>query len=166
MENFEKLSSKEQKHIIEGIIENCREIAKEYIQSWSPELEDKEVVDGCAYLRLSTDKQVAREKGSLEQQIHIAISEAANRSRQDRVNYRVTHFFIEPGITGRHANRPQFQKMKACIKKGTYKFVLIKELSRISRDAGVWKEFFKTCQKNECQILIRNFPPGLAIKLF
>ena len=58
------------------------------------------------YLRLSDDSQVAVERGSLEQQIHIAISEAQYRSEQEKVNYRITEFYIEPGITGTHGNRP------------------------------------------------------------
>ena len=57
-------------------------------------------------MRLSDDTQVAVERGSLEQQIHIAISEAEYRSEQERVNYRITEFYIEPGITGTHGNRP------------------------------------------------------------
>ncbi len=62
--------------------------------------------EGAVYLRLSDDTQVAVERGSLEQQIHIAISEAVYRSEQERMNYRITEFYIEPGITGTHGNRP------------------------------------------------------------
>ena len=57
-------------------------------------------------MRLSDDTQVAVERGSLEQQIHIAISEAQHRSEQERMNYKITEFYIEPGITGTHGTPP------------------------------------------------------------
>ena len=41
---------------------------------WQPVDPSWDTINGAAYLRLSTDQQVSVEKGSLEQQIYIAIS--------------------------------------------------------------------------------------------
>ena len=81
---------------------------KEPYSFWQPVNKEWQTIEGAVYLRLSDDTQVAVERGSLEQQIHIAISEAQYRSEQEKVNYRITEFYIEPGITGTHGNRPEF----------------------------------------------------------
>ncbi len=143
---------------IDEVVAACRQIAETYLKNWKPIDKSWEVAEGCAYLRLSTEDQVTVEKGSLEQQVHIAINETANRSASDLVNYKITHFFIEPGYTGRDDKRPEFQAMKFAIKKRKHKFVVIKEIARIARDATIWKEFFNLCIENHCEILIRGFP--------
>ncbi len=77
-----------------------RGLADEHIRNWQPFNKEWPTIEGAVYLRLSDDTQVAVERGPLEQQIHIAISEAVYRSEQERMNYRITEFYIEPGITG------------------------------------------------------------------
>ena len=88
------------------VVADCRGLAEEHIKGWQPVNKEWQTIEGVVYLRLSDDTQVAVERGSLEQQIHIAISEAQYRSEQERINYRITEFYIEPGITGTHGNRP------------------------------------------------------------
>ena len=109
-------------------------------------------------MRLSDDTQVAVERGSLEQQIHIAISEAQHRSEQERMNYRITEFYIEPGITGTHGNRPKFIRLQHNISCKNHSFVIFKEISRLVRDLEIWKRFFRLCQKYDCEICIRGLP--------
>jgi len=157
MENSNNLSKLDKERIIERNIETCKQIANDYVNNWK-QIVDGEVIDGCAYLRLSTDNQVAVEKGSLEQQVHIAIDEAESRSKKEGLNYRITDFYIEPGLTGRNDRRPSFIQMKRNIKKGKHKFVVVKEIARLFRDAGLWKEFFRLCIDTECEIMIRGFP--------
>lgn len=158
MKSYKPLESKTQKLQIEKIIQDCRKIANDYIKNWQVIDSKWETVAGCAYLRLSTDQQVAVEKGSLEQQIYIAINEAENRSNADKLNYRITHFFIEPGLTGRNDDRPEFLAMRTSIKRQEYKFVIFKEIARIARDATIWKDFFKLCIQSECEVFIRGLP--------
>lgn len=146
------------KNQIEEVVKTCRQIAEDYLKNWKPVDKSWEVVEGCAYLRLSTEDQVVVEKGSLEQQVHIAINEAANRSTSDQLNYKISHFFIEPGFTGRDDKRPEFQTLRLGIRKKRYRFVVIKEIARIARDASLWKEFFNLCIANHCEIMIRGFP--------
>lgn len=153
-----KLSSRGKKECIEKIVSECKEKAKNIVANWEPVNPSWATVNGCAYLRLSTDDQVAVEKGSLEQQINIAVSEALIRSQTDRINYRITKFFIEPGITGTTDRRPEFQLLLSEIKNSRHKFIIMKELARITRETEVWKNFFNLCNLNECQIIIRGFP--------
>ena len=70
------------------------------------------------------------------------------------MNYRITEFFIEPGITGTHGNRPVTLFIISIVlidKKGASKrplqkaachsFVIFKEISRLVRDLEIWKRF-------------------------
>ena len=158
MATTNRISGVERKKQLAQIVDDCRHIAQEYIRSWKPQNSQWETVEGCAYLRLSTEDQVLVEKGSLEQQIHIAVQEVQLRSQSDLTNYRIIKFFIEPGITGRHDNRPEFTAMKHEIEKGKHQFVVFKELARIAREVTIWKEFFKLCNSKNTSIFIRNFP--------
>ena len=143
---------------IAKIIADCRILADKIVREWKPIDPTWKTVKGCAYLRLSTDNQVDVEKGSLEQQINIAVSETIIRSNSSKINYQITHFFIEPGVTGRDDNRPEFQAMKRNIKRGFFCFVVFKEIARISRNAVQWKEFFRLCIEKECDVFIRGLP--------
>lgn len=154
-----ELSKATQKRLlIEKIVEDCRIVIANYQANWRPQNKEWQTIEGCAYLRLSTEDQVTIEKGSLEQQVNIAISEAEIRSQAEQVNYKITEFFIEPGLTGRNDDRPEFKRMSYEIKKKMFRFVVIKEISRIARDATIWESFFRLCTNNECEIVIRSFP--------
>jgi DNA invertase Pin-like site-specific DNA recombinase len=157
-ENFKRLNASAKKKLITKVIIDCENLAQKYIETWSPVDRTWDTVEGCAYLRLSTEDQVLVEKGSLEQQVNIAISEAVIRSNSDKINYKISEFFIEAGITGRHDRRPEFNKMNRGIKKGVYKFCIIKEIARIARESQIWKRFFNLCIDKECKIIVRSFP--------
>ena len=143
---------------IDKIVSDCRKIAVDHIKNWKPSNEEWDVIQGAAYLRLSTDEQVLVEKGSLEQQVHLAISEADARSKQHRVNYKIVSFYIEAGISGQKEKRKEFITLKRNIQKGHYKFVVFKEIARIARDGLIWKQFFKLCQEKRCEVVIRGLP--------
>ncbi len=146
------------KSLVAKIIQDCKVLGQKYVENWEPVNPEWETVRGAAYLRLSTDQQVSVEKGSLEQQIYIAISEAVSRSKTEKVNFRIVRFHIEPGITGRHDNRPEFIRLQNGIQDGKYRFVIFKELARIARETDIWKRFFKLCIEKECDLFIRGFP--------
>ena len=136
----------------------CRGLAEDHIRGWQPVDKSWSTIEGAVYLRLSDDTQVAVERGSLEQQIHIAISEAQYRSEQEKMNYRITEFYIEPGITGRHGNRPEFIRLQQNISCKNHSFVIFKEISRLVRDLEIWKRFFRLCQTYDCEICLRGLP--------
>lgn len=146
------------KKLVDKIVADCEKLAFNYVKTWKPVNKNWDILEGCAYLRLSDDSQVIVEKGSLEQQINIAVSEAEQRSTRDKVNYKITEFYIEPGITAKHDRRPKFQLMQENIRQKRHSFVVLKELSRASREFLVWKKFFKTCIDNDCEIIIRGLP--------
>jgi hypothetical protein len=154
--NEKKLTRDEKKALIAKIVNDCKEIAQKHIDDWKPMDSSWPTNEGCAYLRLSTDKQVMVEKGSLEQQVHIAVSEAEIKSRENKVNYRIVRFFIEPGITGRSDKRPEFNSLKDGIDKSLYKFVIAKELSRITRDDLTWHMFMDRCVERDCEFVVRG----------
>lgn len=154
--NEKKLTRDEKKALIAKIVNDCKEIAQKHIDDWKPMDSSWPTNEGCAYLRLSTDKQVMVEKGSLEQQVHIAVSEAEIKSRENKVNYRIVRFFIEPGITGRSDKRPEFNSLKEGIDKSLYKFVIAKELSRITRDDLTWHMFMDRCVERDCEFVVRG----------
>ena len=157
-EKFKRLTAQEKKLQIHRIVSHCERLADDYIKAWKPVNSSWETIEGSAYLRLSPDEQVAVEKGSLEQQVNIAVSEAILRSNSDRVNYQITRFYIEPGLTGRNDKRPRFQELTRAIEQGKHGFVIIKEVARIARETDIWKRFFNLCISKRCQILIRGLP--------
>lgn len=146
----------EKKALIAKVIADCKSIADQHIKSWKPLNHNWPTIQGAAYLRLSTEDQVMVERGSLEQQINIAIVEANLKSQEKQKNYQIVNFFIESGITGKTDKRPQFQIMRNEISRKKFSFVIVKEISRIARNAFLWKEFFNSCIKNECEIVIRG----------
>ncbi len=99
-----------------------------------------------------------RDKGSLETQVYLAISEAENRSKQHRKNYRIVAFYIDAGISGTRSDREEFIMMKRAIRREEYDFVAFKEVARIARDSRIWKDFFQLCQNKKCEVVVRGLP--------
>jgi DNA invertase Pin-like site-specific DNA recombinase len=143
---------------VDKAVKECREIANQYLKNWKMTDPKWKTVEGCAYLRLSTDEQVLVEKGSLEQQVYMAIQETESRSKQKSKNYKITHFYIEPGVSGRKSDRKEFLSMKRAIRLNQFGFVAFKEISRIARDSQLWKEFFNLCHQKNCEVIIRGLP--------
>ena len=94
MENFKKLSNKEKKAVITAIVARCRQLGHDYIKNWKSVDPSWPTVDGCSYLRLSTEEQVAVDRGSLEQQVNIAISEAVIRSQSNKAALRAFEWVL------------------------------------------------------------------------
>ena len=153
-----KMKHKEMKKLMLKVVSDCRILAQNHIKNWRPLNKNWDTINGAVYLRLSDDSQVAVERGSLEQQIHISVAEASYRSEQERINYKITEFYIEPGITGTHDNRPEFIRLQHNINLKEHRFVIFKEISRLVRDVEIWKRFFRLCQRNDCEICIRGLP--------
>lgn len=137
-------------------VNDTKILAQKAIDNWKPIDPSWKTVNGCAYLRLSTDKQVLVEKGSLEQQVHIATSEAEIKSRESHINYRIVRFFIEAGFSGKNNQRPEFLKMNDEIKGRLYRFIVVKELSRITRDELTWHSFIQNCVDSDCEFITRG----------
>lgn len=103
------MKASEKRAKINRVLEECRAIAVHKMASWKPVDPTWEVVLCAVYIRLSTDQQVLVEKGSIEQQIHIEFQDAASRSYQNRKNYKIVEFFIEPPRSGQRADRYEYK---------------------------------------------------------
>ena len=66
-----RLNHREIKALVLKVVADCRGLADQHIRNWQPVNEAWPTTEGAVYLRLSDDTQVAVERGSLEQQIHI-----------------------------------------------------------------------------------------------
>ncbi len=146
------------KKLVRKVVSDCEKLADNYIQAWKPLNQKWQTIEGGVYLRLSDNMQVAVERGSLEQQIHIAVAEAQYRSEQENINYKIIDFYIEPGVTGTNDSRPEFNRLQNDIESKKLNFIVFKEISRLVRDLEIWKRFFRLCQLNECEICIRGLP--------
>ncbi len=157
-EKSKKMTSKERKALMAKAVQECEMLADQYLTNWKPVNKKWETYEGAAYLRVSDPSQVLVDQGSLLQQININVDEAKERSFREQVNYKIVKFFIEPGLSGKTDNRPAFQRMRWEVKQGVYDFVIFKEISRLVRDAAIWKDFFKICNDLESEIIIRGLP--------
>lgn len=144
--------------LYEQILEDCRAIAREYINNWQPIDPLKPIIDGAAYIRLSTNEQLNVAKGSLEQQVNITYEEMQTKSVRDQVNYRIREFFIEKAISGQRADRPEFLRMRRELKRKKYGFVTTKEVSRLARRQSLFTEFLEELQELEVKLIIPGFP--------
>jgi len=59
LERSNQTSGRQLKLLVDDIVAECRTLAKNHIDKWKPINKDWPTMEGCAYLRLSTDKQVA-----------------------------------------------------------------------------------------------------------
>ncbi len=147
-----KLKGKELKEAIDKAVKECKKLARKAISEYTPENKDWPTVHGAAYLRVSDDKQVMVEYGSLLQQINIAQVAAKRLSVRHQCNYKITQFYIEPGISGTHDRREEFIKLQQEIKRDAYDFVIFKELSRLARNAKVAMGFLESAINSKCEI--------------
>jgi len=112
---------------------------------------DVQLIPAVAYVRMSTDQQ----KDSPERQ-HAEIEALASRG-----GYHIVEWYEDHGKTGTESlNRPGFQRMLQDVQHGTFRAVLMYELSRFSREdpfdaMAHWKIFrdlgisVVTCQGGE-----------------
>lgn len=77
------------------------------------------------YARYSSDKQTEQ---SIEGQLKVCYDYAKTNG------YTVIHEYLDPAMTGRKDNRPQFQQMIHDSSRGDFQAVLVYSLDRFSRD--------------------------------
>lgn len=151
-----KYSVMEKNEIFAKAVNECEELAREYIQGWKPINKSWEIIDGVAYVRVSDFKQVIKDKGSLIQQVNIAVQEAMTRSHREGVNFRIIKFEIEPGYSGTSNKRPALRRLIGGVKRGVYQFIILREFSRFTRNKNYWDELFEECKARQCEITIRG----------
>jgi site-specific DNA recombinase len=86
------------------------------------------------YARYSTDRQDPR---SIDDQIRRCRALAGNR------RYSVVGEYADAAVSGSHTNRADLQRMIADARRGAFGFVVVDDLSRLSRDLGdFWRLTF------------------------
>ena len=158
MRSASRLTRAEQHLQADRTIQDLKKLGEALIAQWKPADPSWPTEEGAVYIRVSTLEQLLVDQGSVEQQVYIAVSEAVSRSQQDRINYRITHFYIEKPMRGKIDRRPELDRLRHRIKKKIHTFTIMKELSRIFRESTLWKEFFKLCIEHSCQVMIRGLP--------
>ena len=129
-----KLKGKELKKRLKEAVEECERLAEKSLKNYKPVNPSWETYEGAAYIRVSDDKQVAVEHGSLHQQINIANVSATRLSHKHQCNFKIVQYYIEPGLSGKNEDREKLIKLFIETKKKAYKFIIIKEISRLIRD--------------------------------
>ena len=142
----------------EPILRECQKIAQNYINTWKPVDESWPVDLGAVYVRLSTSEQAEVQHGSLENQVHSAFEESKRRSYESRINFKISHVFIESPSSGTRRDRKEFIRLQEHIKQGDCKFIATKEVSRLARNVGIWEEFINLCESRTCRLLIPGLP--------
>ena|GEM_PF-1804814 len=156
---LKSLTRQEEKLLLAAALKKCTALSHKCVYDWVPTNKNWPTVEGCCYIRLSTDTQCLVDDGSLVQQIHIAVEEMKRLSITDESNYKITRFYIDAGFSGRIDARPEFLEMEQNIIKKRHAFVVFKELARISRNAARFSIFFSNCNKANCKLIIPNDCP-------
>jgi DNA invertase Pin-like site-specific DNA recombinase len=99
-------------------------------------------LNAVVYLRVSTKEQA--EKGGELEGYSIPAQRAACQVKARSLGAVVVEEFVDPGATGRTANRPGLQGLLAYVKENPVRFAVIHKLDRLARDMNVhtlvWKE--------------------------
>lgn len=155
------LTRKEERLLLDVALKKCTALSRKYIAEWQPINKNWRVVEGCAYIRLSTETQCLVDDGSLFQQIHIVVEEMYRLSIAEKVNYKITRFYIDAGLSGQLDDRPEFIEMEKNIIKGLHAFSASKESARYSRNMVRFITFVAHNHKAGCRLIIPGFPINL-----
>lgn len=102
----------------------------------------EQLLNAVLYLRVSTKEQAA--KGGEAEGYSIPAQRNACRHKAETLGAVVAEEFVDPGATGRTADRPGLQAMLAYVKENPVKYVIIHKLDRLARDMNVhtliWKQ--------------------------
>lgn len=86
-------------------------------------------INTALYIRLSVEDGHGRSNSIENQQLIL------NDFLSDKPEFRTVDTYIDNGLTGTNFNRPNFQRMLADIENGKINCVIVKDLSRLGRNA-------------------------------
>jgi site-specific DNA recombinase len=106
---------------------------------------------GC-YIRVSTEEQASNPEGSIKNQIERIKSLV--KLKNDGSHFgEIREFYIDRAKSGKDTKRIELQRMLKDIREGTINFVVVTELSRISRSIKDFAEIWELFQKHSCGFL-------------
>lgn len=117
------------------------------------------VINGASYTRISTLAQ-ANDKGGIyradsspEIQKQRMKDYVKNKST-DEVTYEITHSFEDIGFSGKNTKRPDFKKLEKLIVLKKISFVIVTDLSRLSRSLQDFLSFMNLCNEHGVSIIV------------
>ena len=121
-----------------------------------------DLLPAAGYIRVSTRKQAEAGTSMDEQKTGIA-------RESERHGYTIVEWYIDGGISGRSANRPEFQRLIAdsCSKSRPYAAVFIYNFSRFFRDDYETEGYRRKLEKNGVELLsaTQHIAPGPHARL-
>uniref|UniRef100_UPI0037522296 recombinase family protein n=1 Tax=Acinetobacter sp. TaxID=472 RepID=UPI0037522296 len=117
----------------------------------------KPVLEGAVYGRASTDALVEAE--SLKKQEYYGLKYAEQLSNQIGIKHVVKYLLIERyAASGADRERKELLKLIGLIKAKKIKFLIIEELSRLSRILHHLLELLQLCKQYGVAVYIRSLP--------
>lgn len=115
------------------------------------------------YIRVSTEEQAENPEGSIKNQ-EERLKEAVKFKNFDQSFGEIKGIFIDRAKSGKDTNRSELQRLLAAIRAREVDYVMVTELSRISRNMRDFSEIWDMMQKVGCgfQSLRENFETTTA----
>jgi site-specific DNA recombinase len=117
---------------------------------------------GISYGRVSTDGQFKDASGNVKDDASPAMQRkrcqefVEGLSLQKNSSYKIIEHLEDNGYSGKNTDRPQFQRLVRLIKSKKIQFVIVTELSRLSRSNADFHEFIKLCKDSSVELHILN----------
>ena len=106
-----------------------------------------------AYIRVSTDEQASAFEGSLDNQRYRAKSYIDLKNSQEKGWGSIVEFYVDDGYSAKDTNRPAYQKMISDLKRKKIDFILVSDLSRLSRNLLDFCELLNFLEKHRSNFL-------------
>ncbi len=106
-----------------------------------------------AYIRVSTDEQASAFEGSLDNQRYRAKSYIDLKNSQEKGWGSLVEFYVDDGYSAKDTNRPAYQKMISDLKRKKIDFILVSDLSRLSRNLLDFCELLNFLEKHKANFM-------------
>jgi site-specific DNA recombinase len=109
------------------------------------------------YIRVSTEEQAENPEGSPRNQDHRLREKVEELNRQSHFG-EVAAIYSDEGISAKNTKRPQLQKMLLAIERKEITFVMVTEISRLSRNVKDFTELCEFMGRHHCGFLSLKDP--------
>ncbi len=116
-----------------------------------------------AYIRVSTEEQAENPEGSIKNQ-EERLKSAVKYKNTDSDFGEIVSVYIDRAKSGKDTNRPELQRLLSAIRRKEITFVIVTELSRLSRSIKDFSAIWEMMQEHECKFmsLRENFDSSTA----
>ena len=102
------------------------------------------------YIRVSTEEQASNPEGSIKSQEH-RLRAHVDLKNMDGIFGEVTQVYIDRAKSGKDTKRSELQKLLAAIAAKEVTFVMVTEISRLSRSLKDFCQIWELMQRHGCQ---------------